>query len=154
MRPILLALIFAGAISGAAGAQANVETKLDEKSRAELFTAREAVWRAWFANDTARLNRLLPARMIAIDGGDTLWQNREQILAGARGFAQGGGKLVGLTFPRSEVQVFGDVAVIYTTFRFYTERGGEKQTATGTAVEVFVRKDGRWVNPSWYLDFK
>ena len=163
MRPVTrgaVALSIAGAIvlvlataSVAQGQGQSVEMRLDDRSRAELLVAREAVWRAWFANDSARLERLLPARMIAIDGGDSVWQNREQIFAGAREFAAGGGKLVGLAFPRTEMQVFGDVVVLYTTFRFDTENSGQRETATGSAVEVFVRRDGRWVNPSWYVDF-
>jgi hypothetical protein len=51
------------------------------------------------------------------------------------------------------MQVFGDVVVIYTTFRYTTERAGQQSRSAGNAVEVFVRRNGIWQNPSWYLDF-
>jgi len=129
------------------------ERVLDDRSHAELLVAREAVWRAWFANDTAALVRLLPARMIAIQEGDTLWSNRDQVLTAARAFAGGGGRLMRLEFPRIEMQVFGDVVVLYSHFVFETERSGQRGSSRGTAVEVFVKRDDVWQNPSWYLDF-
>jgi hypothetical protein len=126
---------------------------LDDRSRAELLAVREQVWRAWFANDSAQLERLLPRDTFIAAGSDSVWQNREQTLAGSKAFARGGGRLVSIEFPRTEMQVFGDVVVIYTTFRFTTERAGQQHRAAGNAVEVFVRRNGGWQNPSWYLDF-
>ena len=128
-------------------------SRLDERSRAELLAAREQVWRAWFANDSVQLERLLPRDQFLAAGSDSVWQTREQTLAGSKAFARGGGRLVSIEFPRTEMQVFGDVVVIYTTFRYTTERAGQQHRATGNAVEVFTRRDGRWQNPSWYLDF-
>ena len=43
----------------------------NEKS--SLLAAREAVWRAWFANDTPQLNELIPPELIAIEAGEK-WQ--------------------------------------------------------------------------------
>ena len=85
-------------------------------------------------------------------GSDSVWRTREQTIAG-RAFARGGGRLVSIEFPRTEMQVFGDVVVIYTAFRYTTERAGQQNRAAGNAVEVFVRRNGRWQNLSWYLDF-
>jgi hypothetical protein len=127
---------------------------LTDRDRAELLAAREQVWRAWFAYDTAQLERLLPADGFLAVGSDSVWRNREQTMAGARAFARSGGRLVSIEFPRTEMQVFGDVVVIYTTFRYTTERGGQRNHASGNAVEVFVRRNGVWQNPSWYLDFQ
>jgi hypothetical protein len=126
---------------------------LDERSRAELLAAREQVWRAWFAYDTVQLERLLPAEGFLAAGEDSVWRNREQTIAQSREFSRSGGRLVSVEFPRTEMQVFGDVVVIYTTFRFTTERRGQQEHSAGNAVEVFVRRDGVWQHPSWYLDF-
>ena len=126
---------------------------LDAPSRAALLAAREQVWRAWFAFDSVQLDRLLPHDGFLAIGGDSVWQNREQTIGGSRAFARSGGRLVSIEFPRTEMQVFGDVVVIYTTFKYTTARAGERRDASGNAVEVFVRKNGVWQNPSWYLDF-
>ena len=126
---------------------------LDDRSRAELLAAREQVWRAWFANDSAQLERLLPRDQFIAAGSDSIWETREQTLAGSKAFARGGGRLSSIEFPRTEMQVFGDVVVIYTTFRYTTERAGQQHHASGNAVEVFTRRNGSWQNPSWYLDF-
>ena len=126
---------------------------LDDRARSELLAAREQVWRAWFAYDSVQLDRLLPREGFLAIGGDSAWQNREQTIEGSRAFARGGGRLVSIEFPRTEMQVFGDVVVIYTTFKYTTARAGERRDASGNAVEVFVRKNGVWQNPSWYLDF-
>ncbi|MGH7719203.1 MAG: nuclear transport factor 2 family protein [Gemmatimonadaceae bacterium] len=162
--PIVAALAFMGTSDAAAQTAAlpspaanppytASEQALDGRSHADLLVAREAVWRAWFASDTAALARLLPARMIAIQEGDTIWSNRDQVLGAAREFAADGGRLLRLEFPRTEMQVFGDVVVLYSKFAFETERSGKRGTSRGAAVEVFVKRDGVWQNPSWYLDF-
>jgi hypothetical protein len=127
---------------------------LDDRSRSELLTAREQVWRAWFAYDSVQLERLLPRDGFLAIGGDSAWQNREQTIEGSRAFARSGGRLVSIAFPRTEMQAFGDVVVIYTTFAYTTEREGQRRDSSGNAVEVFARKDGAWQNPSWYLDFR
>ena len=38
--------------------------------RAEILEAREAVWRAWFGGDTARLTKLVPPELITVDDSD------------------------------------------------------------------------------------
>jgi hypothetical protein len=57
---------------------------------------------------------------------------------------------VTLNFPHTEVQRFGDVAVTWSTFRLVTEVKGKQSTDTGRATEIFVLRDGRWVNPGWH----
>ncbi|HVT37670.1 MAG TPA: nuclear transport factor 2 family protein [Gemmatimonadaceae bacterium] len=127
---------------------------LSAADRSSLMAARDAVWRAWFAGDTVQLRRLLPARTLALESGDSVWQTRrEQIVAAAADYHARGGRLVELTFPRVEIQVLGDVVVLYSTFRMDTERSGKRSVARGTAVEVFQREGRVWLNPSWYLDF-
>lgn len=117
--------------------------------RQELLPARDAIWRAWFANDTASLAQLLPAAAAAADGH--AWQDRAAILADARRFADGGGKLVRLTFANTRITVHGIVAVIQSDYEFVLENAGRATTSRGRATEVFVREGGRWVNPFWHL---
>jgi len=57
-----------------------------------------------------------------------------------------------MEFPRVEVQVFGDVAVVYSQYLFEVETAGARQVSSGRATEVFVRRAGRWVNPGWHMD--
>jgi Domain of unknown function (DUF4440) len=77
--------------------------------KSSLLAAREAVWRAWFANDTAQLAELIPPELIAIDTSEK-WQTRDDELAGAKDFAAKGGKLVRLEFPQAEIQAYGHTA--------------------------------------------
>ncbi len=125
---------------------------LTASQRQELLAAREKVWRAWFANDQKALEQLLPADTLAINNGEEAWENREAVLRGSREFADGGGRLVRLEFPRVEIQSYGNVAVIYSLYLFETETNGQRKTSSGRAMEVFLRKNGHWTNPGWHLD--
>ncbi|HEX6107428.1 MAG TPA: nuclear transport factor 2 family protein [Gemmatimonadales bacterium] len=125
---------------------------LDAGGRAALLAAREQVWRSWFENDQPQLDRLLPPTVIAINYADTTWYDRAGVIRGAEEFARTGVRLVGLAFPRTEIQSFGDVAILYSLFRVETESQGERAVDSGRATEVFVHRDGRWLNASWHLD--
>lgn len=85
-------------------AQRQQPYRLSDEERRELLAAREAVWRAYFANDAQHLDKVIPAETIAINAGEGAWGNRAEVLAGAAGFASSGGKLLKLEFPRTEVQ--------------------------------------------------
>jgi ketosteroid isomerase-like protein len=127
----------------------------DPVSRAErerLLTIRRSIWDSWFANDQARLKEMLPAETIAINNGEAAWQNRAQVIAAAQGFQANGGKLISLRFPKTEIQRYGDVVVFYSLFEMTTETGGKQSTTRGRATEIFVRKNGRWLNSGWHLD--
>ena len=125
---------------------------LSAEQRRDLLAAREAVWRAYFANDVQHLDRVIPAETIAINSGEEPWANRQSVLSSAAGFAASGGKLLKLEFPRTEIQVFGDVAILYTTWTYTLEVEGKQQTSSGRGTEIFVRRDGQWVNSGWHLD--
>jgi ketosteroid isomerase-like protein len=125
----------------------------DARTRAELVAAREAIWRAWFAFDSAALERLLPERALALEPGGGEWPGRAEIIRSSAAFARGGGRLVSLAFPRTEFHVFGDVAVLYSRFTLETESGGRRSTQRGQATELFVRRGGVWQNPSWHLAY-
>lgn len=120
--------------------------------RSALLADREAVWRAWFSGDEGRLRDTVPPDSIALNAGEEAWQDQEGILESSRTFAQSGARLVRLEFPRTEIRAYGDVAVLYTTYLFEVESGGEHHIQSGRGTEIFVRRSGRWVNPGWHLD--
>lgn len=144
MRELLGGLLLAAAVV--------VMGHQEPGDRGSLLRAREQVWRAWFAGDTATLDRLLPDGTLAIDAGDDRWKGRHEVLAAASDFHQKGGRLVDLRFPRTEVQRFGEVAVLYSLYEIVSETGGVRETSRGRATEVFVWRNGRWVNPGWHMD--
>jgi len=124
---------------------------LDAAERASLLKAREAVWRAWFGGDQAALTKLLPPELITIDPGSRTFGTLKSTLEGSRGFAAGDGKLTRLVFPTTEIQSYGNTAIIYTSFEMDLHSGGQTQTERGMATEVFVLKDGQWLNTGWQL---
>ena len=124
----------------------------DDPRLARLASDREAVWWAWFTNDTTKLHQLLYDQVVAINMGDSTWQNRATVLSSAREFAKSGGKLLRVTFPKTERQVFGDCAVLYSTYEIEVERGGQKRVERGRATEMFIWKNGVWQNSGWHLD--
>jgi ketosteroid isomerase-like protein len=138
-------------IAPAAGAD-KTATTLTQTRYAELLRAREAVWRAWFANDRVALEKALPEDIIAINNGDEKWQHRAEVLESAKQFAADGGKLIQLSFPQVEIQSFGDVAVLYSLWTTETEVHGQRSINSGRATEVFVRRNGQWLNAGWHLD--
>ena len=118
----------------------------------ELLKAREAVWRAWFANDTKTLEALVPPETKVMSASEAKWKNQADILQSAAEFQASGGKLVRLEFPRTEIQHFGDVAVIWSQYIVETEEAGKRSVSSGRASEIFVWRAGRWVNPGWHTD--
>jgi ketosteroid isomerase-like protein len=125
---------------------------LGDQMKKRLLDAREAVWRAYFAGDRAPLEKLIPEETIAIDPGGETWSNRQAILDGSAQFAKGGGKLLKLEFPKTEIQMFGFTAVAYSSYAYELETGGQKINQSGRVTEVFVLRKGQWVNPGWHMD--
>src|SRR5450755_3801963 len=72
--------------------------------RNEILNAREAVWRAWFTNDTKTLQKLVPPDTIVISAGEDKWKTQAEIFQSAADFQKEGGKLIRLEFPRTEIQ--------------------------------------------------
>ena len=143
--------MFALFVLTAACAPSNATTSNDPRL-ARLLEDRQAIWQAWFTNDRSRLEQLLPNSVIAINNGDTTWQDRSAVLASAEAFARGGGKLVSLTFPKTERQVFGDVAILYSTYVAELDQKGKRSVQRGRASEIFVWRNGVWQNAGWHLD--
>jgi ketosteroid isomerase-like protein len=123
-----------------------------QDERGEILKVRESVWRAWFANDAKALERLVPADTIVISSDEAKWKNQADVLRTAAEFQAGGGKLLRLEFPRTEIQRFGDVAIIWTSYLVETEENGKRTVNSGRATEIFVRRNGGWVNPGWHTD--
>ena len=117
-----------------------------------LLKVREAVWRSWFANDVSRLRELVPPGTIVISAGEPQWKHQAEVLQSAVEFQAQGGKLVRLEFPRTEIQRFGEVAILYSEYIVETEMKGKHSVSSGRATEVFVWHDGQWTNPGWHTD--
>jgi ketosteroid isomerase-like protein len=123
-----------------------------KQSDEELLRAREAVWRAWFAGDTKTLEALVPPETIVMSGGEEKWKNQDDVLQSSKEFHAKGGKLLRLEFPRTEVQHFGDVAIVWSSYVVELEVNGKRSTGSSRVTEIFVRKNGRWTNPGWHTD--
>ncbi len=125
---------------------------IGDQMKKRLLDAREAVWRAFFAGDSSTLEKLLPEETLAIEAGGNNWSNRQKILADSADFARSGGKLIKLEFPKTEIQMYGFTAVLYSNYSYELEAGGQKITQSGRVTEVFVLRKGQWVNPGWHMD--
>lgn len=90
--------------------------------------------------------------MLTIEPGSGDWGNRQATLENSSRFASSGGKLIRLEFPKTEIQSYGYVAVVYSNYVYEIEQGGKSAVNSGRATEVFVYHDGKWVNPSWHMD--
>lgn len=143
---ILLALTIAIIMPGTSSLFAQQENDR------QLLQVREAVWRAWFAGDINSLKELVPAGTIVMSGGEKEWKHQADVLQSAADFHVQGGKLVRLAFPRTEVQHFGDVAIVWSDYLVETEMNGKSSVSTGRASEIFVLHDGHWLNPGWHTD--
>lgn len=133
-------------------AQLQALRPLPDQMKKRLLDAREAVWRAFFAGDRATLEKLIPEETLAIEAGENKWSTRQMILEGSAQFAKSGGKLLKLEFPKTEIQVYGFTAVVYSNYAYELETGGQRTNQTGRVTEVFVLRNGQWVNPGWHMD--
>jgi len=141
--------IFAVVLMLAAGGCDLLAQKPDD---GPLMHAREAVWRAWFGNDVKALHELVPPETIEISASSKQWRKQADIFRASAEFHAHGGKLLKLEFPHTEVQHFEDVAILYSSYVFEIQEGSKRTVTQGRATEIFVRRDGRWVNPGWHTD--
>lgn len=139
------------AVSSLAAAADKRSSAPSDSLRAELLAARETVWKAWFDNDQEALRRLLPEELVAINNGEQQWQGLKETLDSAVQFKAGGSKLISLKFEKTEIQVYGDVAVLYSIFALETEEKGKRIKTSGRATEIFQKRKV-WVNTGWHLD--
>jgi ketosteroid isomerase-like protein len=135
-----------------AAGQYQTSRELAEPEKKSLLEAREAVWRAFFAGDRAALEKLLPEELLTIEAWGGEWGNRQAVLDGSARFAAGGGKLIRLEFPKTEIQAYGSAAIVYSNYVYEIEQGGKRSENSGRVTEVFVNRNGAWVNASWHMD--
>jgi hypothetical protein len=151
MRVAAFALSLVVAATSPLGAQ-NYGPEPDAAAKREILAVREQAWRNWFANDTVAFKRIVP-ELVALgwDGGP--WEDRAQTMAAMGEFAKTGMTVATLEFPRNIFQQYGDVVILYTTFRLVLKTpAGQTEETTGRGTEIFVRRDGRWVHTGWHLD--
>jgi hypothetical protein len=110
-----------------------------------LFKARERVWRAWFAGDTKTLEELVPPETIVMSGGEEKWKDQADVLRTSIEFHAKGGKLLRLDFPRTEVQRFGDVAIVWSSYVVEVEVEGKRSSGSSRVTEI--RKNDSPTNP-------
>lgn len=125
---------------------------LPESMKKNLLECRESVWRSFFANDRATLEKLVPEDTLTIESGGGEFGNQQLVLDGAAQFAKNGAKLARLEFPKTEIQVYGYTAIVYSRYLYEVEKDGKRQTVSGRVTEVFVLRNGHWVNPGWHMD--
>jgi ketosteroid isomerase-like protein len=118
----------------------------------ELLRTRETVWRAWFRGDVKTVRDLVPPETIVMSGSEDKWMNQADVIKGAGEFHDKGGKLLRLEFPRTEVQHFGNVAIIWSSYSLETEVDGKRSSTSSRVTEIFVRQNGHWTNPGWHTD--
>src|ERR1044071_5011932 len=123
--------------------QMSTPRTLGQEMRKQLLDAREAVWRAWFAGDRATLEKLIPQETVAIDAGRDDWSNRQMILDSSSEFTKNGGKLIKLEFPKTEIQTYGSTAIVYSTYAYELQAGGQQINQSGRVTEVFVLRNGK-----------
>ena len=130
-------------------ASTSTDTPQDD---AALLKVRETVWRAWFDGDLKTLEPLVPPDTLVISASEKNWKHHSDILRSSAEFHAGGGKLLRLEFPRTEVQHFGEVAIIWSQYVLEIEEGGKRSISSGRVNEIFVFRDGHWTNPGWHTD--
>ncbi len=103
---------------------------------------REAVWHSWYKNDEVHHQALVPANLIAIDPGEEAWKSKTEFLASSRDFAAHHGRLLSLRFLKTQMQMFGHVAVLYSLYEVRFEYDGTPQMLSGRTTEVPQREQG------------
>lgn len=117
--------------------------------RSDLLAAREAIWVDYYSNPD-KLALALSDDLITIDGSG--FEDKAAALANSRRAVADGTRLRRIAFPRTEIQRYGDVAIIYTTFEMTLATGNDAPTTlTGTATEFFVWRGGAWLHTGWHL---
>lgn len=122
------------------------------EARKIILGGRNDVWQAWFTNNKTALAKAIPEKIIIISpgGGDT--RHYQQVLSSSEQFVKNGGKLLRLEFPKDEIQVYGSTIILYSTYLYETESNGKKELTAGRATDMFILRDGNFVNVGWHLD--
>ena len=125
----------------------------DAATQRELLALRESAWRTWFSNDQEGFRRIVPDELVGLSWSGGPWEDRAQTMVQMQEFAKSGMTLKSLEFPRNVFQHYGDVVILYSTFRLaLTSPAGQLDETAGRATEIFVRRNGRWIHTGWHLD--
>jgi ketosteroid isomerase-like protein len=127
-------------------------TAPSDQVRKELLAARETAWRSFVQKDADAVEGILAPELIAIQESSDQWENRERLVKLAKSMGERGVQMTRLEFPRTEIQVFGDTAILYYTYIMEQRLGEQMSVRAGRGTEVFVRRNGRWVDVGWHLD--
>jgi Domain of unknown function (DUF4440) len=149
LRAFALVLVASIVLSSSPALFASPGAQTDD---AALLKVRETVWRAWFDGDLKTLEPLVPPDTLVISASEKTWKHQSDILRSSAEFHAGGGKLLRLEFPRTEVQHFGDVAIIWSQYVLEVEENGKRSVSSGRVNEIFVFREGHWTNPGWHSD--
>jgi hypothetical protein len=155
---VLMAMVFLiGPRRGAAEESPKEKTavqtpSLTEEVRKELLDTRATAWQSFFQKDLSVVESILAPELIAIQQNSERWDNRARLIAIAKAIHEQGVQLVRLEFPHTEIQLFGDTAILYYTYIFETGVNGKSVVDAGRGTEIFVRRDGKWIDVGWHLD--
>jgi hypothetical protein len=139
--------------SNAADAPAGAPSSApSEQVRKELLETRETAWRSFFQKDVSVVESILAPELIAIQESSELWADRAGLVSMAKSMGERGVQLPRLEFPRTEIQLFGDTAILYYTYIMEQRLGDRVAVHAGRGTEIFVRRNGKWVDVGWHLD--
>jgi hypothetical protein len=123
-----------------------------QQVRQELLEARETAWRSFFQEDLSVIESILAPELIAIQESSEPWADREGLISIAKSMGERGVQLTRLEFPRTEIQLFGDTAILYYMYIMEQRLGDRVAVHAGRGTEIFVRRNGKWVDVGWHLD--
>ena len=118
----------------------------------ELIKARDLAWRSFFQPDSSVVEGILAPELIAIQEASDRWDDRSGLISMAKSMSQRGVQLVRLEFPRTEIRLYGDTAILYYTYVMEQRLGQQAVVEAGRGTEVFVRREARWIDTGWHLD--
>lgn len=122
------------------------------EARKIILGGRNDVWQAWFTNNKPALAKAIPEEIIIISPGGNDMRHQQQVLSSSEQFVKSGGKLLRLEFPKDEIQVYGSTIILYSTYLYETESNGKKELTAGRATDMFIIRNGNFVNVGWHLD--
>lgn len=118
----------------------------------KLLAARREAWTCFFRNDAAAMLTMFPEETVAGNPGKRNWETQMDMIRSAQIFAKEGNKLVDLHFSNTTIRRYGKTVVLYSNYSVTTAKNGDKTTLTGRCMELFVFRNGQWVNPGWEIE--
>ncbi|HKQ14308.1 MAG TPA: nuclear transport factor 2 family protein [Steroidobacteraceae bacterium] len=118
----------------------------------ELKAARDLAWRSFFQKDSSAVEGILAPELVAIQESSDRWDDRGSLISMAKSMSQRGVQLARLEFPRTEIRLYGDTAILYYTYVMEQRLGNQAVVDAGRGTEVFVWREDRWVDAGWHLD--